>query len=100
VAAAYAELGGPTFLYGKPHPPIYAAARGRLGAPPARVVAIGDLLDTDVRGARGARIASALVTATGGHAAELGPAPGARALDALFVAAGVAPDMVLARFAW
>jgi HAD superfamily hydrolase (TIGR01459 family) len=102
VARAYAELGARVFLYGKPHARIYDAVRARLGArvPPARVVAIGDLLDTDVRGARAAGIASVLVTATGGHARALGPAPSAAAIDALFAEAGVAPDMVLARFVW
>lgn len=101
VAAAYAELGARVFLYGKPHPPIYAAARRQLGeVPPERVLAIGDLLDTDIRGARAAGIASVLVTATGGHAPALGPAPSASDLDALWTEAGVAPDMVLARFAW
>ena len=101
VAAAYAELGGRVFLYGKPHAPIYAAARKQLGAIPAsRVLAIGDLLETDIRGARDAGITSALVTGTGVHARELGPMPDAAALDALFAAAGVAPDMVLERLAW
>lgn len=101
LAAAYEQLGGRTFLYGKPHAPIYAAARGQLGASLAtRVVAVGDLLDTDVRGARAAGIASILVTATGGHAQVLGAAPGTAALDALCEASGVAPDMVLTRFAW
>ena len=68
IAAAYEELGGRVFLYGKPHPPIYAAARAQLAdAPAARLVAIGDLLDTDVRGARAAGIAAVLVTGTGGR---------------------------------
>ena len=101
VAAAYAELGARVFLYGKPHAPIYAAARRQLGElPMERVLAIGDLLDTDIRGARAAGIASVLITATGGHAHTLGPAPSAAALDALWAAAGVAPDLVLARFSW
>ncbi len=101
IAAAYEELGGRAFLYGKPHAPIYAAARRHLGdVGPDRIVAIGDLLDTDVRGARGAGIASVLVTGTGAHAQTLGPLPTAEALAALFAAAGVAPDMTLTRFAW
>jgi HAD superfamily hydrolase (TIGR01459 family) len=106
VAEAYQTLGAPVFLYGKPHAPIYAEVLRRVagdasGAPALeRVVAIGDLLDTDVRGARGAGIASVLVTATGVHAAELGPAPGAAALQALCAKAGVTPDMTVARFAW
>jgi HAD superfamily hydrolase (TIGR01459 family) len=102
IAFAYEELGGRTLLYGKPHAPMYAAARraldGRAGD--ARTVAVGDLLDTDVRGARAAGIASVLVTATGGHAGTLGAAPSATAQAALWGSAGVAPDMLLARFAW
>lgn len=98
VARTYAELGGRVFLYGKPHPPIYAAARRRLGeAGGRRVVAVGDLLDTDVRGARGAGIASVLVTGTGGHAVDFGSSSAA---DALFARERVAPDMLLERFAW
>lgn len=100
VAAAYEELGARVFLYGKPHAPIYAAARRQLGSSSLRVLAIGDLLDTDVRGARAAGIASVLVTATGGHAHELGPAPSTAAANALYAAAGVAPDMTIARFKW
>ncbi len=101
VAALYAELGGRTFLYGKPHPPIYAAARRQLGeVPPTRVLAVGDLLATDIRGAREAGMRSALVLATGGHAAALGPAPSVAAIDALCMEAGVTPDFVLDRLAW
>jgi HAD superfamily hydrolase (TIGR01459 family) len=101
VAAVYEELGARVFLYGKPHPPIYAAARRQLGAlASARVVAIGDLLDTDIRGARNAGIASVLVTGTGGTAQAHGRAPSAAVLEAAWAAAGVSPDMVLTRFAW
>jgi HAD superfamily hydrolase (TIGR01459 family) len=101
VADAYAELGAPVFLYGKPHAPMYLAARRQLGgAPLERVVAIGDLLDTDIRGARGAGIASVLVTGTGGHAALLGTSPSDTALEALWASAGIAPDMLLPRLIW
>jgi HAD superfamily hydrolase (TIGR01459 family) len=100
IAQAYAGLGGRTFLYGKPHPPIYAAARKRLGADGARVVGIGDLLETDIRGARAAGFASVLVTASGAYAAVLGQEPSTAACDDLFAAEGIAPDMVIPRFAW
>jgi HAD superfamily hydrolase (TIGR01450 family) len=55
---------------GKPEPDMYAAARDRLG--PGRYLAVGDLLDVDVAGARRAGIDSALVLtgATGREAAE------------------------------
>jgi HAD superfamily hydrolase (TIGR01459 family) len=102
IAAAYEELGGTVLLYGKPHAPMYVAARTLLGARASdeRTVAVGDLLETDVRGARAAGIASVLVTATGGHAAALGSAPTASAQSALWASAGVAPDMLLAQFVW
>jgi HAD superfamily hydrolase (TIGR01450 family) len=44
---------------GKPEPPMYEAARDRLG--PGRVLAVGDRLDVDVAGARRAGMDSALV---------------------------------------
>lgn len=98
VAHAYGELGGRAVLYGKPHPPIYAEARRRLGGPASRrVVALGDLLVTDIRGARAAGIPSVLVARTGGHASELTDAASA---EALFAREGVRPDMMLDRFAW
>jgi HAD superfamily hydrolase (TIGR01459 family) len=99
VAAAYAALGAPVFLYGKPHAPIYAAVRRHLREL-GRVLAIGDLLETDVRGARGAGIDAALVTATGGQAEALGPTPTAAAVASTCAEAGVTPDVLLARFAW
>jgi HAD superfamily hydrolase (TIGR01450 family) len=56
VAALYAELGGETRIAGKPHRPIYEAAiaeareaRGDFDL--SRVMAIGDGMPTDVRGA-------------------------------------------------
>jgi len=71
LADLYAGLGGRTVQAGKPHAPIYRAARAaaeaRLGRAldPARVLAIGDGLATDVKGAD------------------------AEGLDCLFVAAGI-----------
>lgn len=97
VAAEYASIGGPTFLYGKPHAPIYRAALARVGAPVERVVAIGDTLETDIAGARAASIASVLVT-TGVHALDLGDCPENSAIERLVAMYGAAPDAVIARF--
>lgn len=97
VAAEYASLGGQTFLYGKPHAPIYRAAMARVGGSPERVVAIGDTMETDIAGARAASLASVLVT-TGVHALDLGDAPEDAALEALVAMYGAAPDAVIARF--
>jgi HAD superfamily hydrolase (TIGR01450 family) len=54
-------------VVGKPEPAMYEAARDRLG--PGRVLAVGDLLEVDVAGARRAGIDSALVL-TGGTTRE------------------------------
>ena len=56
LAELYRGLGGETLVAGKPHPPIYAASLAeaeRLRGPFARerVLAIGDGMPTDVRGA-------------------------------------------------
>lgn len=83
VARAYRELGGEVFLYGKPYAPIYEEVRRRLGNDPSRrVVAIGDLVETDIRGARAAGIPSVLVTR------------GRKVDDAALA------DMTIERFAW
>jgi HAD superfamily hydrolase (TIGR01450 family) len=56
LAALYEELGGRTLIAGKPHKPIYtaslaAAEERRAPLDRARVLAIGDGMPTDVRGA-------------------------------------------------
>ncbi len=47
---------------GKPEPHLFHAAATRLGIAPARLVMIGDQLETDIAGARAAGVAAALVT--------------------------------------
>ncbi|HEY6692468.1 MAG TPA: HAD-IIA family hydrolase [Solirubrobacteraceae bacterium] len=54
-------------VVGKPEPAMYEAARDRLG--PGRMLAVGDLLEVDVAGARRAGLDSALVL-TGGTSRE------------------------------
>ena len=98
VAHAYAASGGASFFYGKPHAPIYAEALGRLGVPADRVVCVGDMLDTDVRGARTAGLASVLVTASGVHAAELRADDPEAALCTLFQREGLEPDAIIDGF--
>ena len=80
--------GGGIVLMGKPHPRIYAAAQLLCGgAPPQRILAVGDSLTHDVAGANAAGI-DCLFVAGGIHAAALGvaagrPPPGAAAVEAL-----------------
>ncbi|MEH6391586.1 MAG: TIGR01459 family HAD-type hydrolase [Sulfitobacter sp.] len=73
VAALYTEMGGESLYFGKPHPPIYDLARRKLSALGAEVansdiLAIGDGIHTDVKGAIGEDIDSLFVT--GGLAAQ------------------------------
>jgi HAD superfamily hydrolase (TIGR01450 family) len=75
VAAYYQQLGGETRVAGKPHKPIYeaafAAAREARGGEidKARVIAIGDGMPTDVKGAVDAGL-DLLYIAGGIHAGE------------------------------
>ena len=69
ILAAIESAAGRTadLVVGKPEPAMYEAARDRLG--PGRILAVGDLLDVDVAGARRAGLDSALVL-TGGTTRE------------------------------
>ncbi len=98
LAARYDMLGGKVVYHGKPHPAIYAACLAELGSPPcSRVVAIGDSLATDIRGAEAAGLASALVLG-GLHAGEL--ENGRRSLAALCEAHRTAPTYTLPGLVW
>ncbi len=72
LAALYEEMGGTALYFGKPHPPIYDMARRRLAAlgltDEARILAIGDGINTDVAGGAGEGIDVLFVT--GGLAAD------------------------------
>nr|MDJ0641113.1 HAD hydrolase-like protein [Paracoccaceae bacterium] len=73
LAQLYDEMGGESLYFGKPHPPIYDLARRRLAAmealpPDARILAIGDGIGTDVKGALGEDLDVLFIT--GGLAAE------------------------------
>jgi HAD superfamily hydrolase (TIGR01459 family) len=107
LADLYATLGGEVLYAGKPHAPIYEAALTRAGdvrggAPlRQRVLAIGDSVRTDLKGAAAFGIDCLFVTA-GIHAEELGrrDAPDLAALGDIFAAAGVAPKAVTHRLKW
>ncbi|MEM6729036.1 MAG: TIGR01459 family HAD-type hydrolase [Pseudomonadota bacterium] len=71
LAQMYTEMGGTSLYFGKPHPPIYDLARRRLaalGKSTDLILAIGDGIATDVKGALGEDIDSLFIT--GGLAAE------------------------------
>ena len=107
IADLYAAAGGEVIYAGKPYRPIYdqalaiaAVARGTPAAPD-RVLAIGDSVRTDLKGAAAFGIDCLFVTA-GIHAEELGARdnPDASALSDIFAAAGVFPKAVMRRLAW
>jgi HAD superfamily hydrolase (TIGR01459 family) len=73
LAQLYTEMGGESLYFGKPHPPIYDLARRRLAElgkdiPDNRILAIGDGVMTDVKGAMGEDIDSLFIS--GGLAAK------------------------------
>ncbi|MDJ0449794.1 TIGR01459 family HAD-type hydrolase [Methylocystis sp. JR02] len=88
LAERYAAMGGKVLMFGKPHPPIYAAALERLAAlrggavDKSRVFAMGDGALTDLAGAGMAGLDCVFVT-DGVHAEELRPNGGAVDRDAL-----------------
>jgi HAD superfamily hydrolase (TIGR01459 family) len=107
VADLYGTLGGEVLYAGKPHRPIYEAAIGEVaairGAPPvpARVLAIGDSVRTDLKGAQAFGIDCLFVTG-GIHAEELGERhdPDLAVLGKIFQEAGLQPKAVTSRLAW
>jgi HAD superfamily hydrolase (TIGR01459 family) len=107
IADLYAELGGEVLYAGKPHPPIYARALDRIAAlrgsrpPLSRLLAIGDSVRTDVKGAIGFGI-DCLFVSGGIHAEELGgrQRPDPAAILQVFAAAEAAPKAVMQRLRW
>lgn len=104
LAARYEQMGGTVIYVGKPHPFIYRLSLDMLGiAQQARVLAVGDGLETDISGARAAGIDALLVT--GGLLAEaLGvsrlEAPEPAALAALCRQANERPRAAIPALRW
>ena len=108
LADAYAALGGEVLYCGKPHAPIYELALAttetlRDGRTPdhGRVLAIGDSVRTDLKGAAAFGLDCMFVT-SGIHVEEYGSrdAPDLAALNAMFAAAGVKPRGVMRELVW
>lgn len=109
LADLYAALGGSVRSFGKPLRPTYDACLERLrnwlpDLVPSAVLAVGDSLTTDIRGAQAAGFRTALV-AGGIHGMELGlqrhgDRPDPRRITALTERIGVRPDAVLSTFQW
>ena len=107
IADLYATMGGEVLYAGKPYRPIYdmalAKAESAAGRKIAlsRVLAVGDSVRTDLKGARTAGVDFLFVT-SGIHAEELGSReqPDSAALTAAFTAAGGMPKAVMRELKW
>jgi len=107
IADLYATMGGEVLYAGKPYRPIYdlalAKAQAAAGRKVAanRVLAIGDSVRTDLKGARTIGVDFLFVT-SGIHAEELGgrARPDSKALNATFAAAGERPKAVMRELVW
>src|SRR5262249_38353671 len=107
LAARYALIGGETIVIGKPHQPIYATALARpselAGTPVQRseVRAIGDGVETDVRGAVQSEI-DVLFVAGGIHADLFGDRaePAAEAIGSFLARNGLGARAFIPRLIW
>ena len=101
LAMRYQALGGDVRSLGKPDPAIYQPVLRRLGLPPARVLAVGDALRTDIAGAAAVDLASCWVLG-GIHAAELRAPDGYDTARAEMLArdAALAPVATVPSFVW
>jgi ribonucleotide monophosphatase NagD (HAD superfamily) len=90
-------MGGSVVYYGKPHKPIYDVALGMVrGA--TRTLAIGDGLQTDIKGANGVGL-EALFIADGIHGEDVAEFT-ARHLAELFAEAGVHAVAAMRALVW
>ena len=104
LARRYEALGGRVVRHGKPFPEIYGSCLECLRAcKPERVIAVGDSIEHDILGARGAGLTSAFVVG-GIHADELvqcwGDQPSNEAWARFIAEAEARPDFVMPAFVW
>jgi HAD superfamily hydrolase (TIGR01459 family) len=107
IADLYAIMGGEVLYAGKPYRPIYDLALAKAQAVAgrkvamSRVLAVGDSVRTDLKGARTIGVDFLFVT-SGIHAEELGgrERPDSKALNATFAAAGDRPKAVMRELTW
>lgn len=98
IAEQYYYMGGDVIYFGKPHPAVYEASLERLGQPDfRRIAAIGDSLDTDIKGASVMGIDSVLVTG-GILKARVGDNP--EKLTSLCREVNIVPKRVIPAFMW
>ncbi len=107
LAERYREQGGETSIVGKPYKPIYDTALQALNTVAGRefawgeVLAIGDGIDTDIRGAVGQEIDALFITG-GIHAEVFGERtnPHVSAVHAFLATAGLGARGLMTQLAW
>lgn len=107
IADIYASMGGEVLYAGKPYPPIYEMALAKAESAEghkiaaSRVLAVGDSVRTDLKGAHAMGLDFLFVT-SGIHAEELGSReePDHAVLSATFAAAGGMPKAVIRELRW
>ena len=104
IAAAYETLGGNVQYAGKPHIPVYDmafATIAQLRTSPvdkARVLAIGDGINTDIKGAANAGVASVYIASS--VSMREGETLDAASLSRLFPDSAVRPITAMTALAW
>ncbi|MGZ5940284.1 MAG: TIGR01459 family HAD-type hydrolase [Rhizomicrobium sp.] len=97
LAQAYEKIGGAVVYYGKPHRPIYEVVMTTLDGA-KRPLAIGDGLNTDIKGANGMGL-DALFIADGIHGEDVAEFTG-RHMAELFASAGVHARAAMRALVW
>jgi HAD superfamily hydrolase (TIGR01459 family) len=107
LAERYRERNGETIIVGKPYAPIYRAALDEIGrlagfaVDKSAVLAVGDGIDTDIRGAVGQGFDALFITG-GIHADVFGDRsrPDIGAVHAFLATAGLGARALMTRLAW
>ncbi|WP_169544507.1 TIGR01459 family HAD-type hydrolase [Sneathiella aquimaris] len=104
LAALYEELGGQVTLFGKPYANAYEQSMQKLGvSDPSKILAVGDSMRTDIKGANGMQIDCVLCSG-GIHAEEWGLTDGGCPTDgqvkALVDLHGFSPTYVVGHMTW
>ncbi|MFT9258300.1 MAG: TIGR01459 family HAD-type hydrolase [Acetobacter sp.] len=97
LAASYAEQGGDVCWIGKPYPRVYEPVLSMLDMPREKILAIGDALETDIKGAAAAGVDSLWILG-GIHQEMIGNDANLATAEAH--AAGLRPVAALPRLVW
>jgi HAD superfamily hydrolase (TIGR01459 family) len=97
LAQAYEKAAGEVVYFGKPHPPIYGTTLAALGSP-SRPLAIGDGMNTDIKGANSVGLDALFIT-DGIHRALIEPYTVAH-MEQLFRDFGVSANATMRALVW